>query len=109
MSGRAAREEAESLCICDGNGWGKQLTGFAESVNPCVRACCARIPAATVDARRALAVTKAMPGSFTASAKVWSTMVRSPRVTLSVERKPEREPEPYWMAKAVPFCLYVWL
>jgi hypothetical protein len=30
----------------------------------------------------------------------------SPIVTVSCEVKPESEPEPYWMAKAVPFLTY---
>jgi len=33
--------------------------------------------------------------------------VTSPSVTVSAETKPDREPEPYWMANSVPFLANV--
>ena len=42
-----------------------------------------------------LAATKAIPGSLMASAKVWLTTSMPPVLTVSVERNPDKLPEPY--------------
>ena len=50
-----------------------------------------------------LAATKAMPGSESASAKVCSLMSTPPKETVSVDRNPDRLPDPYRISKSVPF------
>ena len=50
-----------------------------------------------------LAATNAMPGSLIASAKVWDVTSIPPTLMVSVERNPERLPEPYWILNSVPF------
>lgn len=54
-----------------------------------------------------LAATKAKPGSLSASAKVCSFTANPPIVTVSADKNPLRLPDPYCIAKAVPFSLYV--
>lgn len=53
------------------------------------------------------AATKANPGSLSASANVCSLTANPPIVTVSVDKNPLRLPDPYSIAKAVPFSLYV--
>ena len=49
-----------------------------------------------------LAATNAIPGSETASAKVWSLISTPPKETVSVDRNPERLPEPYLISNLDP-------
>jgi len=53
------------------------------------------------------AAMKATPGSFLASAKRRLGTETEPTVTVSCDVTPESEPEPYWMANAVLFAVYV--